>query len=359
MSRADNIAADVRNEDGFDITAVDGELKRSIPGLSGQPAVKQYQTGASNLTYLLSYPDRQLVLRRPPHGAKPASGHSMIREYTVMRALKPVFDAVPSVQYYADDSHSVLGAEFYVMDHVDGFILQKDIPAEWEWGAQTTREFCENVWETFAALHAVDYQAAGLGDFGKPDGYIARQVSGWNRRFEAALTPDAEPFEDVRDWLDANQTQGAGRSALLHGDYRIDNMILNRNNPLSIDAILDWELAALGDPLMDLGSALAYWIEPGDPSGLKALEKQPSAAPGMMTRAEVVSFYTEKAGIKVDDFTFYYVFGLFRLAAIAQQIYRRYHDGTTTNPAFKELGKGAMGLCLYCRWLINNGMKIA
>ncbi|MGV6820971.1 MAG: phosphotransferase family protein [Parvularcula sp.] len=357
METSGNQAHALRAEDKFDVAAVDRVLKEHVTGLAGTPSVGQFVGGASNLTYALDYPERRLVLRRPPVGPKPKSGHSMIREYRVMKALKPHFSAVPDVVYYASDEQSVLGAEFYVMDRVDGVILGKDIPPEWDWSPAQGRRFCETVWSLFADLHAVDFVAAGLGDFGKAVGYVERQVLGWNKRFEAALTPDAHPFEDVRDWIVAHRPADTPRASLLHGDYRIDNLILNETDPMKIEAVLDWELAALGDPLMDLGAALAYWIEPGDPAGLKPLEKQPSGAPGMMTRQEIVAFYSEKSGIKIDDFTFYYVFGLFRLAAIAQQIYRRYYEGATTNPAFKNLGHGAMGLCAYCQLLIREGMK--
>lgn len=353
---AENDPIAMRDEDAFDIAAVDAQLKEHIPGLTGTPSVAQFSSGASNLTYALDYPDRRLVLRRPPMGKKPASGHSMIREYRVMKALCPVFPQVPEMLFYADDETSPFGAEFYVMARVDGFILGKTIPPAWGWSAEDNERFCRKVWDTMADLHAVDVTAAGLSDFGKPEGYVARQVSGWNRRFEEALTPDVAPFEDVRDWLDANKKPDVGSGALLHGDYRMDNMILNRQDPSQIDAIIDWELAALGDPLMDLGSALAYWIEEADPVPLRALEKQPSRAEGMLTRQQIVDHYTAKTGLKVDDFTFYYVFGLFRLAGIAQQIYYRYYHKQTTNPAFKGLGAAAQGLCLYCQSIIAKGM---
>ncbi|MEM9989122.1 MAG: phosphotransferase family protein, partial [Pseudomonadota bacterium] len=256
----------------------------------------------------------------------------------------------------ADAENSVIGKEFYVMERVEGPILRTTLPEDWGWGPQEAEKFCRLFWEKLVDLHQVDYTAIGLGDFGKPKGYVARQVEGWNKRFETALTPDVQPFEDVRDWLDHNQPEDCPQSSLLHGDYRIDNVILNPENPFDIRAVLDWELAALGDPLMDLGAALAYWIEPDDPPELRVLERQPSRAPGMLTRHQIVDLYTERRGLKVDDFTFYYVFGLFRLAGIAQQIYRRYHAGETTNPAFQFFGMGAQNLCQHCRQLINEGM---
>ncbi len=352
---AENIAHDVRAEDAFDVAAVDAVLKDAVPGLEGAPTVRQFPSGASNLTYLLSYPGRDLVLRRPPRGAKPKSGHSMIREYTITKGLKPVYPIVPEVFYYADDETSVLGAEFYVMERVPGVLLNTDIPPEWGWSAQRNRELCENFWDALVDLHAVDYEAAGLADFGKPEGYVERQVLGWNARYEKALTDDADPFEDVRQWLADNRPATESGASVVHGDFRIDNMILDADDPRIIRAVLDWEISALGDPLMDLGACLVYWVEKDDPQGLRALKKQPSDAPGMFTRAEAVDYYAKKSGRQIDDITFYYAYGVFRLAVIAQQIYFRFYHKQTTNPAYAPFGPGARGLGEYCRNLIREG----
>lgn len=345
----------VREEDAFDVAAVDAALKAALPDLVGAPDVRQFPGGASNLTYLLRYPDRDLILRRPPRGARPKSGHSMIREYTIIKALKPVYPAVPEALYYASDEDSVLGVEFYVMARTPGVVLGTEIPKDWGWTPQRTRAFCEAAWDQLIALHQVDYAAAGLGDFGQPEGYVARQIGGWNARYEKALTDDADPFEDVRDWLDAHQPETETGHAVLHGDFRFDNMIVAPEEPYDIRAVLDWEISALGDPLMDLGAALVYWVEATDPPALHVLKKQPSDAPGMMTRAEVVAYYSEKTGRAVPDFTFYAAYGVFRLAVIAQQIYYRYYHKHTTNPAYAAMGPGAQGLGRYARHLIREG----
>ncbi len=350
-----NAAVPVREEDAFDVAAVDKVLKAAVPGLEGTPSVEQFPSGASNLTYLLSYPGRELVLRRPPLGTKPKSGHSMSREHRVIKALKPVYPTVPQALYYADDADSVLGAEFYVMERVPGLLLRTDIPAAWNWTPDDTRAFCEKFWSKLVELHAVDFEAAGLGDFGKPEGYIERQIRGWNGRYEKALTEDADAFEDVREWLDAERPTTESGAAVVHGDFRIDNCILDAAAPHDIRAVLDWEISALGDPLMDLGASLVYWVEAGDPKELHALKKQPSDAPGMMTRREIVAFYVEKSGRTVDDIRFYYVYGIFRLAAIAQQIYYRYFHKQTSNPAYAAFGPGAKGLGRYARHLIREG----
>ncbi len=348
----------VRPEDSFDINAVDTVLKQHIEGLQGTPRVQQFTSGASNLTYLLGYPGRELVLRRPPVGAKPKSGHSMWREYTVVKAIQPVYPAVPNVLYYAGHDDSTIGTEFYIMDRVPGRHLNTRIPEQWGWTLEHTRMFCHSFWDKLIELHQLDYHSVGLDNFGNPKGYIERQIRGWNERYEKALTEDAEPFEDVREWLDANRPQQESGHSILHGDFRIDNLILADDPMGSIKAVLDWEISALGDPLMDLGAALVYWIEPHDPESLKVLKKQPSDAPGMFTRREVVQYYAEQTGRKIDDFTFFYAYGIFRLAVIAQQIYYRYYHRQTTNKAFAMYGPGARALGHYARQIINQGMAI-
>jgi aminoglycoside phosphotransferase (APT) family kinase protein len=295
-----------------------------------------------------------LVLRRPPFGTIPKSGHDMQREYRVMTALKPVFPAVPPTLFYTDDK-DIIGAEFYVMDRVDGHLIHNTIPTEWNWDAKKARQLCENFFQKLVDLHQVDYQAIGLGDFGRPDGYVDRQIGGWNRRYEKAWTEDVDTFEDVREWLDANKPKSETGAAILHGDFRIDNCILRKDDPTQIDAILDWEISALGDPLMDLGNTLSYWIHADDPDMMKLMIRQPSAAPGMMTRQEILDFYAKQTGADVSNFQFYYVYGIWRLAAIIQQIYYRYYHGQTDNPKFKPYGQMTNALGNLSRIKIKSG----
>ena len=328
-----NPTIDIREGETFDITAVDRILKQTLPALKGKPKVRQYASGASNLTYALDYPQKRLVLRRPPFGTKPKAGHDMHREYKIMTALKPVFPTVPKTVYYTDDPN-IIGAEFYVMERVEGHLIHTKIPSEWGWDAEQNRKLCQSFFDKLIELHKVDYETIGLADFGKPEGYVTRQILGWNKRYENVLTPDVDPFEDVRDWLDANRPKECARSAILHGDYRIDNLILDLDDPTRIRAILDWEISALGDPLMDLGNTLAYWIEAGDSPALQKLSRQPSGAAGMMSRLEILDYYQGKMGIKIQNFHFYYIYGVFRLAVILQQIYYRYYNGQTKDKRF-------------------------
>lgn len=348
-----NKTVSVRKGEELNIAAVDAVLKAQIKGLEGTADVTQYPSGASNLTYALDYPNRQLVLRRPPFGTRPKSGHDMHREYRVMTALAPAFPTVPKTLYYTDDE-SVIGAEFYVMERSEGHLIHNDIPASWNWGAEETRALCENFITKLVELHAVDYKAVGLEDFGRPQGYVSRQILGWNRRYEKAWTDDVEKFEDVRDWLEANMPDGERGAAVVHGDFRIDNCILNQEDPTRIEAILDWEISALGDPLMDLGNTLAYWIQDDDPDFMQMMVRQPSKAKGMMTRQEFLEFYAEKSNADISGFQFYYVYGIFRLAVIIQQIYYRYYHGQTDDPRFKSYGHMVNALGKLARYKIKS-----
>lgn len=348
---SNNPTTPVRKGEELDWPSLDQHLKQALPHLEGQMEVSQFAGGKSNLTYRLKYANDDLVVRRPPFGTKAKTAHSMIREYRVMNELKPVYPSVPYTLYYSDDE-SVMGSEFYVMRKVDGVLISNQIPAEWNFTLEDTRRFCTAFWEKLIELHQVDYLKAGLGDFGKPEGYVERQVLGWNRRFERVITPDVDHFSEVRDWLVASQPNDSTYHSILHGDYRIDNVILDKENPCNLLAVLDWEICALGDPLMDLGNSLAYWIQDDDPPGLRNLVVQPSNAPGMLTRSEILELYQDRTGIDTSSFTFYQVYGYWRLAVILQQIYFRYFHGQTRDERFKTFGIAAQQLGEHCRILI-------
>jgi len=347
-----NPTTPVRKGEDLDWTSLDRHLKRVLPHLEGEVGVSQFAGGKSNLTYRLKYANDDLVVRRPPFGTKAKTAHSMIREYRIMNELKPVYPSVPDTLYYSDDE-SVIGSEFYVMRKVDGVLISNQIPAEWNFTPEDTRRFCTAFWEKLIELHQVDCIEAGLGDFGKPEGYVERQVLGWNRRFERVITPDVDHFAAVRDWLVANMPNDTTRPSILHGDYRIDNVILDQEDPCNILAVLDWEICALGDPLMDLGNSLAYWVQDDDPPGLKNLVIQPSNAPGMLTRSAILKLYQDRTGIDTSGFTFYQVYGYWRLAVILQQIYFRYFHGQTRDERFKTFGISAQHLGEHCQMLIS------
>jgi aminoglycoside phosphotransferase (APT) family kinase protein len=325
----------IRDGEELDAGIIDAYLKAHIPGLIGTPQISQFPGGASNLTYLLQYPEHELVLRRPPFGHKAKSAHDMGREYRILNQLNAGFPYCPKAYVHCTDE-SVIGSEFYVMQRVNGIILRADLPSELNFDAQQTQQLCKSFIDKLVELHQVDYNACGLGDLGKPQGYVQRQISGWSDRYEKALTPDAPLWTEVKAWLNAKMPADHPRSSIVHNDYRFDNVILDPNNPQEIIGVLDWELTTLGDPLMDLGNSLAYWIEASDPAPVQLMRRQPSNAPGMLTRQEFADYYAERAGIKIDCIDFYYCYGLFRLAGIVQQIYYRFYHGQTQDKRFAQ-----------------------
>ncbi|WP_410631766.1 phosphotransferase family protein [Amycolatopsis sp. cmx-4-83] len=345
---------EVREEDAFDVAAVHAWLTTKVEGLGGEPpGVRQFPGGASNLTYLLTYPDRELILRRPPAGHKAASAHDMRREYRVQHALRPVFPYVPRMLAFGDDE-SLLGGDFYVMEKLDGLILRGDLPEGLELSADQARELSGKVVDRLVDLHAVDVAKAGLADLGKGAGYVERQIRGWSDRFAAARTDNVGDFAEVRAWLAENQPAEV-KICLIHNDYRLDNLVLDGPGTLNITGVLDWEMATLGDPLMELGSMLAYWVQADDDDVMKASRRQPTHLPGTFTREEFVARYAEKTGLAVGDWRFYEVYGLFRLAAVLQQLYRRYREGATRNPAFKDFWQFVGYLDWRCREIIAKG----
>lgn len=356
---------EVRAEDAFAVDAVADWLRGHVTDtdlvgrLAGVPEVRQFSGGVSNLTYLLRYPDLDIILRRPPTGTKARGAHDMKREHDLQAALAPAFPAVPRMVGYCGDE-AVIGSEFYVMERLDGTILRTRIPSSLGLDESGVRRLCENAIDLLGDLHAVDVGAVGLDRLGKGEGYVARQVSGWAGRYRKARTRDVGSFEKVIAWLEVNQPGDAGH-VLIHNDYRFDNLVLAPDDPTRIVGVLDWELATIGDPLMDLGSSLAYWVQADDDRVFRKFRRQPTHTPGMLTRAEVVARYCARAGIDMDPqrWTFYEVFGLFRLAVIAQQIYYRYAHKQTTNPAYREFQFVVIYLEYRCRRLIREHRRRA
>lgn len=343
----------VRDEDAFDPAVVHewlSERYRGIAGLSGVPSVRQFPGGASNLTYQLSYPDRELILRRPPRGHKAASAHDMSREYRVQSGLRPVYPYVPRMLAFCADT-DVIGAEFYVMERIDGIILRRDLPDGLELSEEQTRKLCVDAVDRLIELHQVDVDAAGLTDLGKGAGYVRRQVDGWCDRYQRARTDNVPECAEIMRWLQENQPDDVA-TCLIHNDYRFDNLVLDGPRTLDVIGILDWELATLGDPLMELGATMSYWVQADDEEFLQLVRRQPTHLPGMMTRAEVVDYYAERTGRTIENWTFYLTYGMFRVAVIMQQLYRRYVDGGTHNPMYADMWRFAEYMESYCHRVI-------
>lgn len=346
MSAADEVpgARPVRTEDAFDVAAASAWLRAhadDATGLDGEPEVRQFSGGASNLTYLLRYPaGRELILRRAPRGTKARGAHDMRREHDVQAALAPVFPYVAPMVAFCDDPE-VLGGDFYAMGRIPGLIPRSTWPADVPLSPEQARRLCLNVADVYAELHTVDPEAAGLGRLGRGPGYVRRQVEGWSARYRDARTPDNPDFEATMAWLEAHQPDDVA-TCVIHNDFKIDNLVLSSDDPTRVVGVLDWEMATLGDPLMDLGGALAFWVQADDDAELQLTKRVPTDLPGMITREEFVQAYCERMGFDMTParWRFYEVFGLFRNAVIAQQIYYRYFHGQTTNEMFALFGPG-------------------
>ena len=325
----------VRPGETLDTAKLEPYLRERLSHLDGRLSVQQFPSGFSNLTYLLQIGESELILRRPPFGANIKSAHDMGREFRILSHLKGVYPKVPQPLLYCDDQQ-ILGTSFYIMERLSGVILRPQMPPAMIPNPTLMGQIAESLIDNLADLHAIDYQAAGLGDFGKPKGYVERQVTGWAKRYRRSQTDEVDDMEKTAVWLTQNIPPESG-AALIHNDYKYDNLVLDSTDWRKIIGVLDWEMATIGDPLMDLGTTLAYWVQPTDPKILLALQFSPTALPGNPTRDQLVERYARKSGRDLSNVTFYYIYGLFKLAVIVQQIYYRYKKGYTQDPRFANL----------------------
>jgi len=327
---------DIRSGEDLDQEHLETWLKDTLPGLDGPLTLQQFPSGHSNLTYLIRVGKQEMVLRRPPFGTKPKNAHDMTREYNILKALKPVFSYVPEPLAHCDVDE-VMGCPFYVMERFQGIILRREIPQQLNLSPDQIRRLFEKHVEIQYELHALDYEKIGMGEMGRPTGYVQRQVSGWSKRYRNARTPDAPEYEQIMAWLDAHMPEDSPNSGIIHNDFKFDNLVLDPQDPLTIKGVLDWEMTTIGDPLMDLGCTLGYWVEKDDPPEYQAMRTLPTHVDGALTRKEMVAHYEKISGRAIDHMNFYHCFGLFRLAVIAQQIYYRFYHGQTQDPRFKHL----------------------
>lgn len=330
----------VRAGEELDVAKLLAHLRAAAPDVVADDVatleVEQFPAGYSNLTYLVRAGAREFVLRRPPHGSKVKTAHDMSREFLILSRLRPLFPKVPRAILYCDDA-SVLGAPFYLMERVEGIILRARAPEGVELSPPVMRRVSESFVGNLAEIHAVDYAAARLDELARPGSYVARQVEGWSKRYAAARTDDVPGVERLARWLAENAPPDSGR-ALVHNDYKYDNVVLAPDDLARVVAVLDWEMATVGDPLMDLGTTLGYWVDADDPEEWQRLGFALTALPGNLSRREVAEHYARASGRDIGDVVFYFAFGLLKTAVIVQQIYYRYRQGLTTDPRFASLG---------------------
>ena len=326
----------VRKGEQLNENALKDFLVKSL-GKKGQLSIQQFPSGFSNLTYLIEFAEKEYVLRRPPFGANIKSGHDMGREYKILSALDGHYDKAPKPIVFCEDVN-ILEAPFYLMERVKGTILRASTPqAEMPSPAQF-QTLSSNLVDTLVELHQLDYNAIGLGDLGNPEGYIERQVVGWSKRYQKAKTCEVKEMEATALWLNENMPN-SHTASLVHNDFKYDNLVLTPDHNLQVKAVLDWEMTTLGHPLMDLGTTLGYWIHHTDPEFIAQNQLNLTTQKGNPTRGELAEMYANKSGQNIDDIVFYFVFGVFKIAIIVQQIFYRYSLGHTQDPRFQHLDK--------------------
>ncbi len=325
----------VRAGEELDLARLEPYLLRHLPGSRGPLAAEQFPSGHSNLTYLVRLGEREMVVRRPPFGSKVKTAHDMGREYRVLSKVHPAYPAAPQVILYCDDE-SVLGAPFYLMEPIRGIIIRRNPPAGLPFTPETARGLSESFVDNLARLHALDYPEIGLADLGKPQGYLERQVRGWIDRYVGSQTHDLPEVERISAEL-KERMPSTSDATLIHNDYKYDNIVLDPAEITRIVGVLDWEMATIGDPLTDLGTTLAYWVDPQDSDELQNIRWCPSTSAGSLTRAELVERYARTTGRDVSGMVFYLAFARFKVAVIVQQIYFRYRQGLTKDPRFASM----------------------
>lgn len=325
--------AAVRSGEELDRVALTNYLEDKIEG-GASLVIEQFPGGHSNLTYLLRTPVREYVLRRGPLGPVAPKAHDMAREYMVLRAVHPFFEAAPEVFHLCEDT-SITGAVFFIMERRHGIVVRDRIPPELaafpDYPARVSRGFVDCLVE----LHAVDIEKHGLVSLGKPAGFLERQVRGWFERWNRAKTEEIALMERLIQWLTDHLPVSADPT-LVHNDFKLDNLMLDTEDPGRIEAVLDWEMATVGDPLVDLGLILCYWSQPSDPGGTKA---SLTSDAGWFTRDELIGRYAERTGRDLSLINYYEVFALFKLAVVLQQIYVRFHRGQTQDERFRHFDK--------------------
>lgn len=328
---------EIRSGEQLDWTKIEHYLRAHISGIgAGTLETRQFPTGASNLTYLLRIGEWEGVLRRPPFGPVPPKAHDMQRESGLLERIHPTFPLAPQPYLFCDDLE-IMGVPFYIMERRKGFVLNDTFP----FGTEVTPELCrrlsENVVDTLVQIHGIDWQAADLAPFGHPEGFLARQVKGWIERYSRSQTNESPDVEALTRWL-VEHTPTSLAPTLIHNDFKLNNMLLDLHDIALPVAVLDWEMATIGDPLFDLGVSLCYWVEADDPDELKAILPTVTPLPGFLTRAEFMQRYAEKSGRNLSSMQFYLTFAYFKLSVILQQIYIRWKRGQTQDQRFSVFG---------------------
>jgi aminoglycoside phosphotransferase (APT) family kinase protein len=349
MERQD--VAAVRKGEELDVTRLVGYLRDKLEGADTNIEVQQFPSGHSNLTYLLVAGKREYVLRRGPLGPVPPKAHDMAREYQVLRAVHPHFPEAPNVFLLCEDLN-VIASVFYIMERRHGIILRDRVPPRIESIPEHGHLISQSFIDCMVRLHAIDLSSSGLLGLGKPEGFLERQVRGWADRWQRAKTEDLKEMEMVIGWLNSTMPTSSP-ATLVHNDYKLDNVMLSAQSPSHIEAVLDWEMATIGDPLVDVGLTLCYWSWAAAPElgsrGVRAL----TANPGWYKREQFIARYAERTGRDLRRIVYYEILGIFKLAVILQQIYYRFRRGQTSDARFRDFDTRVKGLAQLAASLVE------
>lgn len=313
-------------------------LREMLPDLpNAELEIEQFNSGHSNLTYLLKCGDFEAALRRPPLGPIAPKAHDMEREYKILTSLQQYFPAIPKT-YLFSDNESIIGSPFFLMERKRGIVLDTEFPSAIPYTEEIGRRISERMVDTLVELHSIDYKQTILAQMSKPKGFMERQVEGWIERYERAKTDEILEVEELKAWL-REHIPSSNEATIIHYDYKLNNTMFSEDFA-EVTGLFDWEMTTIGDPLADVGVALCYWIQADDPMLLKtAMGKPPvTILEGFYTREEFVRRYAEKSGRDVSNIHFYLTFAYFKLAVIGQQIYYRYQKGQTNDPRFAQFG---------------------
>lgn len=334
--RADPDVAPIRPGEEFDTEGLAAWLKAHVPGLEGPMQALQFPHGHANLTYLVRFGEQELVVRRPPFGPVAPGSHDMTREYRVLSRLGGRFPPAPRAFALCDDPE-VLGATFIVMERRRGIVVRGAVPPELDRHPDARRRISFALIDVMADLHDIDYVALGLAELGRPEGFVERQVRGWQGRWERAKSEELPEFDALHAWLVAN-LPAQGAASLVHNDLKFDNVMFDPEDPEHVVAILDWDMTTLGDPLIDLGTLLGYWVEAGDPPE-RGARLALTGQPGFPARGDLAERYAARRGIDVARIRWYEVFAMWKTAVVIQQIYIRYVRGQTDDARFANMGQ--------------------
>jgi aminoglycoside phosphotransferase (APT) family kinase protein len=327
----------------LDWAAVGAYLAAHGHNLATEPPPRQFAGGLANLNYLIHLDGKPAVLRRPPMGELPAGAYDMAREFRILSRLPDALPFIARGLFLCDDP-SVIGQRFQIIEYRPGLVIREHLPAELAHRPEIGARLSQVLLETMAAIHAVDTTAVGLDDLGRPDGFLARGVAGWRKRGLTAQQEGTEALHrDVGAWLENNLVPD-GKPALLHNDFKLNNMILDPND-FTPRAVVDWDQGTRGDPLFDFATLLSYWVHADDPPAMHDMEQMPAVEAGLCPRQEAVAAYARISGRDMSDFVFHRVLAVYKLAVIFLQLGLRYRSGATQEPRYAPLtgiGTGIM-----------------